>query len=477
MHTEYRILNIVLSLEDNKPCVLCDIATFSVDKEKGINEFTGLFKQITAKYPYTQELLVKKNTEVVILDDLQFKGDLKLLIKKNKHLVLSEMDYQYKDYVYLICQLPDNNYLVYSEKNQQEIVSFSTLRMYDDMGRLFNAMIKEKQLKTKVKQIVVCGTNINDEKKRMTPVEVRELKDGSLVVGKHGQFALDMVKLKSNKIVKSISIKSGQLDTLNVHTGSVEGSVDFKLPDSVKNLLTSGRKYVFQGTFGELDLSSLHLITKNAVLLKADIDKLILDDDAARSSNLDFLVYSLGMYTGVREYRVKELVIENVNGEETLDLVIKLLAELYFNTETYTEELQDSCLWKIGFEGSYVVGLEHSGNYDRWIEQGLTRFSMILLENYMKAVSYYKKALKKEGKNRNELSLQTLDMLSEYEDSLLEECNFFNYAKYILTGKSESQVYNTISKLIEQNQYERVSTANSSLAKDILINDFLSNLK
>lgn len=479
MHTEYRILNIVLSLEDNKPSVLCDIAEFEVDKENRVNTFVGLHRQVSAKYPYTQELLLKKKTEVVILDDLQFNGDLKVLIKKNKHLVLSQMDYQYKDYVYLICQLEDDSFLVYSAKNRQEVISYSTLRMYDDMGRLFNALIKVKKGKVKEKQIVVCGTNINDEKKRMTPVEKRAVKEGSLVIGKHGQFALDMTKLKSDKNVQSILIKSGQLESISVYAGGDATSVDFKMPDSVKNLLSTGRKYLFDGDYNILDLSSIQMLSKNALVLKGKVNKLILTEEAVKSSNLDFLVYSLSMYTGSMDYKINQLCIEGVTGDELLDLVINLLAELYFNTDGLNGEVEDFVIKKIVFDSSYINNLNNSERYDKWIEKGLTRFSMQLLENYMKAVGYYKKVLRKEGKKRNELSLQTLDMLAEYEESLINECEFFNVAKYILTDNmtEDSLVYKNISTLIEQNQAERVSATQAVLSKDMLIDSFLNNLK
>ena len=82
MHTEYRILNVVVSLDsNNKPSVLSDIAIFNVDKKEKKNDFVGIIKQVSSRYPYLHEYS-KNNIDVVVLDDLGFKGDLKILLKK-----------------------------------------------------------------------------------------------------------------------------------------------------------------------------------------------------------------------------------------------------------------------------------------------------------------------------------------------------------------------------------------------------------
>lgn len=474
MHSEYRILNIVLSEYDNNYNILSDIAVFQVDEEQGINNFSGLLKQVNSNYPYTQELIVKKNTDVVILDGIQFNGNLKTLLKKNKHLVMSQTDYQYKDYVYVICQLDVDSYLVYSDKNEQEIVNVSTLKLWEEMGKLYNAVVLKSTVRGKERTVVVTGTNCNDEKKRTKAVELRGFYEGGVALGKRGQFAVDVINIKSNTAVKKIYIKSGKLvDILQVDSNYPQ--FDFSLPSTFTDFVSTGRKYTFEGKFNVLNISSLQLLSKNALLFKGSCNKFIISERAARSSDFDFLVYSLRMYTGDSDYKINELVITDIAKKDVLDLVIRLLAELYFNTDYNTVDRYNFPIYKITMEGPAIDYLKETGNYNRWIGQGLVKFSKVLMENYMNAVSYYKKALKLENKKTNELSIQSLSLMADYEEALLQELSFFNLAESILTDKDcVSAVYTNIANLIEQNKIER--TTSVAVNKDNLIDNFLKKL-
>ena len=475
MHSEYRILNIVLSEYNNSYNVLSDIAVFQVDEEKGLSNFSGLLKQVNSNYPYTQEMIVKKNTDVVLLDGIQFNGNLKTLLKKNKHLVMSQTDYQYKDYVYVICQLDVDSYLVYSDKNEQEIVGSSTLKLWEDMGRLFNAVVLKNTVRGKEKTTVVTGTNSNAEKKRVKPVEMRGFYENSTALGKKGQFAVDVINLKSNEAVKRLFIKSGKfVDILQVE--STYPQFDFSLPSTFTDFVSTGRKYTFEGRFNTLNLSSLQLLSKNALLLKGNYNTFVIGERAAKSSNLDFLVYSLRMYTGGSDYVIDRLVVTDVNKPDTLDLLIKLLAELYFNTDYNITDRYNFTIHSITIDGTVLDEYVESDDlYQKWIEDGLLRFSKTLLENYMSAVSYYKKALKLENKKTNELSVQSLTLMSDYEEALLQELLFFNLAESILLSEDVvSPIYTNIAGLIEQNKNER--TTSIPVNRDNLINKFIDNL-
>lgn len=480
MHTEYRILNVVVSLDsNNKPSVLSDIAIFNVDKKEKKNDFVGIIKQVSSRYPYLHEYS-KNNIDVVVLDDLGFNGDLKILLKKHRHMVMTSTDYQYKNYFYVICKLDSDAYLVYSLKNNLEILSFADLMMLDEVGRLFNANLSVTTSRGKEVYKVICGTNSDSMKKRTENLELRNYNAGDVLGDGKGKFAIDIVNLKNNPNISELLVSDGHIESFLLN--SYDEDYSFVLPSSIKELLTTGRPYKISGVFKTLDISSISILNKNSLQLKADCKELIISEDLAKSSNLDFLVYSLRQYTGDRDYDIENLIIKDVTSDFILDLVIRLLAELRFNTDFDDCSFDTFPIKHIEFEGKYLAnitsafGVRGEDGYKVWLNKGLTRFSVQLLENYTKAVGYYKKAVSKSGKELKDLSVQTLELLSEYEDSLLNALKFFNFVSALFLGveKVDMTVYNTAVGLIHKNNEER--TGNINNRKDEFIDNILKNI-
>lgn len=479
MHREYRILNIVLSKDSlGNPKVLSDIAVFKVDKENGINEFVEVLKQVKSLYPYTQEMLVHKTADVVILDDIKFNGKLKTLLLKNKHMIMSLIDYQYKESVYVICKVDTDSYLVYLGNGKQEIVTYSDLAIYDNMGKLFNAKLVESSNRGKTVYKVVCGVNSNTDKKYNIEVETRNLKDVDKYYDNKGRFALDVVNLRKNSAVKDVIITNGHLDSLIVETS--DDAIDFVLPITLGDLLNVGRHYQFLGNFNNLDLSSVRALNKNAILLKGFIDTFKISSEMALSSNLDFLIYSLREFTGQSDYFINNLVFEDDLTDADLDLAISLLAELYFNTDYAYAKYENFPIKHIIFDSPYTNAMKDGivdNDYSSWINAGLTRFSVRLLENYNKALGYCKKVMMKSGRTMHDCSIQIMQLLSSYESELIEELDFFRLASLIFSDSQneiDDSVYNEIIELITKNQEERT---NSTDDVQELVNELIKKLK
>lgn len=468
MHREYRILNVVLSKDtSDNPVVTSDIAVFNVDKEKEINKFVKIHEQVNSLYPYTQELLKFHSSDVVILDDIKFNGKLKTLLLKNQHMLISLIDYKYKNYVYVVCKVGIDSYLVYLGNGKKEIVSYSDLVMYDELGRLFNAKLVESGNKKSVNHLVVCGVNNSSTKKYSKGVEVRELDNIGDYEGDKGKFALSVVNLRNNPYVKDIKVSNGHLDSFVIE--NYDDYIDFSLPTIMGDLLKDKRPYQFIGNFHCLDLSSVRSLNKNSLLIKGDIDNLVISDEMALSSNLDFLVYSLREFTGDMNYKINELLIQGEIGDRHLDLAIDLIAELFFNTDFSHCSYSDFPIQHIILRGEYTNSLRENEDeraYETWINNGLIRFSNKLLENYNKALGYCKRVLNKSGKTMHDCSVQVLELLSNYEKDLLYELKFFELAVYVFFdyGKYSEyvddynfSVYNQLVELITKNQEERTN--------------------
>jgi hypothetical protein len=200
------------------------------------------------------------------------------------------------------------------------------------------------------------------------------------------------------------------------------------------------------------------------------------------SSNLDFLVYSLKQYTGELDYSIDNLIIKNITSSDVLDLTIRLLAELRFNTDFESSVLESFPIRHITFTGDLIDAhkkLQLNGvedPYRHWINEGLTRFSVSLLENYSKAVGYYKKASAKLGKTLSDLSIQTLELLSDYESNLCEAIKFFNFASviYFDVNSADTKVHDSLYNFIAQITEERTDSKNNN--KKDFIDDVLNKL-
>lgn len=476
MHREYRILNIVLSIgSNNKPVVLSDIAIFHVDKSKNINDFMGIMKQEMPSFPYIQEIMIHKNTDVVVLDDMAYNGDIKMLIKKNKHLILSDVDYKYKDYVYVICKVESDLYLVYTYRNGLEIVTLSDLLIFDDIGKLFNVKLVESKARGKTVYKVISGTNALDTKKRLNSIESRNYNSAEVLKGKKASFALDIVNLKANPVVDELVVNDGKVDKLSIVSYEKK---DFILPSSIKEFLSVGRPYVIRGDFNNIDISNVDIINKNALLLKCNCERFIINEDTVRSSNLDYLVYSLREYTGDVNYRIGVLEVTGITSNEIIEILIRLLAELKYNTDIGEADIDSFPIQKIVVKGEYIDEIQKSGvmSYNKMINDSITSFSNVLLDNYTRAVGYYTRALEKTNKSLTELSLQSLSLLFDYEEELLEEIKFFNMISYLfsLSDNYDTTVYDNIASLINSNQEKRQSGTDRE--KDDLISKVLSDL-
>ena len=265
MHTEYRILNVVVSLDsNNKPSILSDIAIFNVDKSKKKSEFVGIIKQVSSRYPYITESK-KNNIDVVILDDLGFNCDLKVLLKRHRHMVMTLTDYQYKNYSYVVCKLDTDAYLVYSLKNNLEILSFSDLMMLDEVGRLFNASLSVTTSRGKEVCKVICGINSDSTKKRTEGVELRDYKAGDVLGDGKGKFAIDIVNLKNNPNISELLVSDGHVESFLLN--SYDDTYNFVLPTSIKELLSTGRPYKISGVYNIIDLSSIHILNNISLQL------------------------------------------------------------------------------------------------------------------------------------------------------------------------------------------------------------------